>query len=87
MCTAAIYWARLDRCFYAATVEDIGRFEPAGSAGAGASNYEAAVFYNREDVLPAEQRTHVPFIGLMRDEAAAVFEQYSRLPEDEKAKY
>jgi hypothetical protein len=38
MCTAAIYWARLDKYFYAATVEDIGRFEPQGSTGAAASS-------------------------------------------------
>jgi tRNA(Arg) A34 adenosine deaminase TadA len=87
MCTAAIYWARLDKCFYAATVEDIGKFEPQGSTGAAASSYEATVFHNREDVLPPEQRTHVPFVNMMRDKAAAVFEAYSRMPEEEKAKY
>lgn len=87
MCTAAVYWARLDKVFYAATVEDIGRFEPPGSAGAAASSYEATVFHGREDVLPPEQRTGVPFVNFMRKEAAAVFEKYSRLPESEKAKY
>lgn len=87
MCTAAIYWACLDKCCCAATVADISRFEPPGSSGAGASNYEATVFHDREDVLPPEQRTHVPFVHMMRDEAAAVFERYSRLPEADKAKY
>jgi hypothetical protein len=29
----------------------------------------------------------VPFVNMMRDKAAAVFEAYSRMPEEEKAKY
>jgi tRNA(Arg) A34 adenosine deaminase TadA len=85
MCTAAIYWAGVDKCYYAATVEDIGRFELPGSTGAAASSYEATVFHNREDMLPAEQRQQVPFINMMRNEGAAVFEKYSQLPESEKA--
>jgi hypothetical protein len=82
-----MYWARLDRCFYAASVKDIGRFEPPGSAGAATSSYEATVFNNREDVLPPEQRMQLPFVNLLRSEAAAVFEQYSKLPEAQKARY
>jgi hypothetical protein len=35
-------------------------------------------------MLPPEQRTAVPFVNFMREEAAAVFEKYSRLPEGEK---
>jgi tRNA(Arg) A34 adenosine deaminase TadA len=87
MCTAAIYWARIDKCYYAATVEDIGRFEPPGTAGAAASSYEATVFHNREDMLPPAQRRGVPFVNMMREEAAAVFKRYSKLPAEEKAKY
>jgi hypothetical protein len=38
-------------------------------------------------MLRPDQRTHVPFVNMMRGEAAAVFEAYSRLPEQDKAKY
>lgn len=49
--------------------------------------YEEGVFHNREDMLPPDQRANVPFINLMRKEAAAVFKQYSELPAQEKRCY
>lgn len=63
------------------------RFEPPGSSGSGASRYISTVFHDREDVLPPEERTRLPFVPLMRDEAAAVFERYSKMPEQDKARY
>jgi hypothetical protein len=44
------------------------------------------VFHNRVDMLPPAQRRGVPFVNMMREEAAAVFEKHSKLPAEEKAK-
>lgn len=49
--------------------------------------YVQGVFYSREDMLPPEQRTSVPFVSLLREEAADVFRQYAELPKDERPCY
>jgi guanine deaminase len=63
MCLGAIYWARLDRIYYAAQAID------AASAG-----FDDLRFYS-ELSLPFEQRT-IPMINVMRDEALAAFEAW-----------
>ncbi len=63
MCLGAIYWARLDRIFYAARAID------AASAG-----FDDVQFYT-ELSIPAEQRA-IPMINIMRDESLAAFDAW-----------
>lgn len=60
MCLGAIYWARLDRVFYANTKVD-----------AAAVGFDDAFIYD-ELALPIGGRK-VPFVSMLRDEALAVF--------------
>ena len=63
MCLASIYWARLDRIYYAAGCDD-----------AEAAGFADACFY-QELALPKERRA-VPMTQGLRDEARAVFDQW-----------
>jgi len=63
MCMGAIYWARPDRVYYAATRED--------AAGSG---FDDDHIY-RECHLPVEKRT-IPFVNVMREEAIQVFRDW-----------
>lgn len=63
MCLAAIWWARLDRIYYACTKED------AADAG-----FDDSVFY-RELSLPPQERT-VLATRLMRAQALPVFQTW-----------
>jgi guanine deaminase len=63
MCLASIYWARLDRIYYAAGCDD-----------AEAAGFADGDFY-RELALPREKR-RVPMMQGLRDEARAVFDQW-----------
>jgi guanine deaminase len=58
MCLAAIYWARLDRLYYAATRDD-----------AAAAGFDDAVVYD-ELARPRDQRS-LPTAQMLRDEALA----------------
>ena len=60
MCLAAIYWARLDRIYYAN-----------GQADAAAIQFDDAWLY-REVALPLAERS-LPLTQLLRDEALEVF--------------
>ena len=60
MCLAAIYWARLDRIYYANRQEDANRV-----------GFSDESFY-REISLPPERR-RIPMSRLLGDEAVAVF--------------
>jgi guanine deaminase len=55
MCLGAIYWARLDRIYYAATRED-----------AAAAGFDDSLIY-REVAAPIDRRV-IPIINLMREE-------------------
>lgn len=68
MCLAAAYWARVDRIVYAATRDD---------AAAGGFDDE---FLYRELRLPIDERT-LPMQQLLRDEAAAVFQEWCTKPD------
>lgn len=68
MCLAAIYWARLDRVFYANDRVD--------AAGAG---FDDDHIY-REFTLPIDQRA-VPITALLREEALPVFSEWNALAE------
>lgn len=68
MCLAAIYWARLDRIYYANTRAD-----------AGAIGFDDDFLYT-ELTVPLERR-RLPAAALLRDEALAVFDAW-RAKED-----
>jgi tRNA(Arg) A34 adenosine deaminase TadA len=65
MCLAAIYWARLDRVWYANDRAD-----------AAAIQFDDDWLY-REVALPMEERS-LPTFQLLRDEAQAVFQSWDR---------
>ena len=72
MCLAAIYWARLDRLYFACT-----------SADAAAAGFDDDVLY-RELSKPASARS-LPAGPLLRDEARAVLREWIAKPD--KAPY
>lgn len=66
MCLAAIYWARLDRVFYANDRLDAAR-----------AGFDDDHIY-REFTVPVDQRT-VPIAALLREEALPVFDEWNAL--------
>jgi len=68
MCLAAIYWARLDRLWYAN-----------GRADAAAIQFDDDWLY-REVVLPPDARS-LPATQLLRDEALEVFHAWAQKPD------
>lgn len=65
MCLAAIYWARIDKIFYANMREDAERI-----------GFDDAFLYN-EIALPETKRS-LPVYRLLRDEAKIVFENWMK---------
>ena len=65
MCLGAIYWARPDHVYYAATRKD-----------AAASGFDDDVIY-QEISLPPNQR-RIPFLNTMRDEAKEAFKEWDK---------
>ena len=65
MCLGAIYWARLDRIFYAGTRED-----------AAAAGFDDHFIYDEIALAPAER--HITMIPLMRDEAQRAFDAWTK---------
>jgi tRNA(Arg) A34 adenosine deaminase TadA len=72
MCLAAAYWARVDRLVFAATRDDAAR-----------AGFDDDVIY-REVPLAPEART-LPTTRALRDEAAAVFDEW--LAKDDRVAY
>jgi guanine deaminase len=68
MCLAAIYWARLDRIYYANSRQDAARI-----------GFDDELLY-REVALPVEQRS-VTMTRLLEAEAHAVFESWEKKPD------
>ena len=68
MCLAAIYWARLDALYYAATRED-----------AAAAGFDDSLIYT-EIALPPDQR-RIPTIQQMRGEAVRAFAAWNASPQ------
>jgi len=64
MCLGAIYWARLERVYYANTKVD-----------AAAIAFDDAFIYTELD-LPLEKR-HLPMLPLLRQEALTVFQEWA----------
>jgi guanine deaminase len=67
MCLAALYWARVDRLWYAATKED-----------AAAAGFDDALIYREIRELPDRRR--LPMQPVLRDEAIGLFEEWEKLP-------
>jgi tRNA(Arg) A34 adenosine deaminase TadA len=63
MCLAAIYWARLERIYYAATRDDAARI-----------GFDDDAIY-REIGKPVDRRA-IPMVAMMREEAAAVLRKW-----------
>ena len=68
MCLAAIYWARLDRVFYANTRADAARI-----------GFDDALFYDELEHPPAGRRVRAERISMPR--ALTAFEQWSAKPD------
>ncbi len=68
MCLAAIYWARLERLFFACTRAD-----------AAAAGFDDEVFY-QEIAKPLDERS-VPAAPLLRDEAWTVMQEWIAKPD------
>ena len=64
MCLGAIYWARIEKLYYAATKDDAQK-----------SDFDDSVIY-KELTLPKDQRS-IPSLQLMRDDAVKVFEEWN----------
>lgn len=65
MCLGAIYWARPDRVFYAATRKD-----------AAAAGFDDDFIYDEIDLSPDERK--IPFVNIMRNEALDAFDQWDK---------
>lgn len=72
MCLGAIYWARLDRVYYANTKAD-----------AKAAGFDDSFIYD-ELALPRDRRK-LPSVPMMRNEAINVFEEWAR--KEDKVEY
>jgi guanine deaminase len=68
MCLSAIYWARIERVYFAGTRED-----------AAAAGFDDALLY-REVALPLGERT-IPFNALLREEALTAFAEWNAKPD------
>jgi len=68
MCLGAIYWARVDRVYYACTRED-----------AAAAGFDDAMIYDELLLMPESRR--IPMLGFMRQEGQATFEAWRQLTE------
>ena len=64
MCLGAIYWARLDKVYYANTKADAAEI-----------GFDDQLLYNELE-LPAGER-HLPMIQIMRDEALVAFQEWA----------
>ncbi|MCB9992012.1 MAG: nucleoside deaminase [Rhodospirillales bacterium] len=72
MCLSAIYWARIDKIYYANTQQDAADIA-----------FDDAFLYEQV-ALPAEERT-IPCLNLLRDEALSVFRDWAAM--DDKTTY
>ena len=68
MCLSAIYWARIDRLFFAATRQD-----------AAAAGFDDEILY-REIPLPFDQRK-LPIRQLLREQALPAFAEWQAKPD------
>ena len=67
MCLGAIFWARLDRVYYASTKED-----------AAAIGFDDSLIYSQIALQPAKRR--LPMLQILREEALAAFREWQSKP-------
>lgn len=72
MCLAAIFWARLDAIWYAATRDDAAKI-----------GFDDAFFY--EEIAHTPQNRQIPSLPILRDESIKVFDKWSKF--DTKIQY
>ena len=72
MCLAAIYWARIEKIYFANTAEDAAKI-----------GFDDESFY-REIQIPRTER-RIPSLQLMRDEALPVFREWHNM--DDRIEY
>jgi tRNA(Arg) A34 adenosine deaminase TadA len=72
MCLGAIYWARLDRVFFAAFHSDAAK-----------ANFDDSLIYSELDKKPADRK--IPMKQMLRAEGVALFNEWIRM--DDKTVY
>lgn len=72
MCLGAIYWARIDKVYYANTKDD-----------ARDINFDDAFIY--EEILRPMNKRHKPFIQIMREQALEAFKKWQQ--KEDKIEY
>ena len=72
MCLSAIYWARLDKVYYANTQDDAAKID-----------FDDAFLY-REVALPLQDRS-LPIEQILHEEAVEVFQEWAN--KDDKVQY
>ncbi len=72
MCLGAIYWAHMDKLYYAATKDDAAK-----------ANFDDSFIY-KEFALPKEDRS-IPSVQMMREDAVKVFDEWNK--EENKVPY
>jgi guanine deaminase len=72
MCLGAIYWAHMDKLYYAATKDDAAK-----------ADFDDSFIY-KEFALPKEDRS-IPSVQMMREDAVKVFEEW--INEENKVPY
>ncbi len=72
MCLGAIYWAHMDKLYYAATKDDAAK-----------ADFDDSFIY-KEFALPKEDRS-IPSVQMMREDAVKVFEEW--IKEENKVTY
>ena len=68
MCLSAIYWAHLDKVFYACTREDAFKI-----------GFDDSKLY--DEIMLSPQLRALPMTQLMRDEALVAFQEWQNLPD------
>lgn len=72
MCLGAIYWARIDKLYFAATREDAAK-----------ANFDDSLIYKEIELSIQERK--IPNINILRDEALPIFREWETL--EDKIRY
>jgi tRNA(Arg) A34 adenosine deaminase TadA len=67
MCLAALYWARVDRLWYAATQDD-----------AAAAGFDDSLIHHEVSEIPRRRR--LVMLPVLRDEAVGLFTEWAEFP-------